>query len=68
MPKCFQELYSTTRVIIDATEVFVETPALPEFQQMTYSSYKNHNTYKALVGISPDGPILHLFPSYIRVR
>ena len=41
MPKCFQELYPTTRVIIDATEVFVEKPALPEFQQMTYSSYKN---------------------------
>ena len=24
---------------------------------MTFSSYKNHNTFKALVGISPDGVI-----------
>ena len=43
MLKCFKELYPSTRVIIDATEIFVETPALPEFQQMTFSSYKNHN-------------------------
>ena len=64
MPKCFQKLYPTTRVIIDATEVFVETPALPEFQQMTYSSYKNHNTYKALVGISPGGAITFVSKLY----
>ena len=64
MPKCFQELYPTTRIIIDATEVFVETPALPEFQQMTFSSYKNHNTYKALVGISPGGAITFVSKLY----
>ena len=68
MPKCFQELYPTTRVIVDATEIFVETPALPEFQQMTYSSYKNHNTFKALVGISPGGAttfVSKLYPGSI---
>ena len=43
----FENLYPTTRVIINATEIFVETPSLPEFQQMTFSSYKNHNTYKS---------------------
>ena len=64
MPKCFQELYPTTRVIIDATEIFIETPALPEFQQMTFSSYKNHNTYKALVGISPGGAITFVSKLY----
>lgn len=57
MPKCFQELYPTTRVIIDATEIFIETTSLPEFQQMTFSSHRNHNTYKALVGLSPGGTI-----------
>ena len=57
MPKCFKDLYPSTRVIIDATEIFVDTPALPEFQQITFSSYKNHNTFKALVGISPGGAI-----------
>ena len=68
MPACFKHLYPTTRVIIDATEIFVETPSLPELQQMTYSSYKNHNTYKGLIGISPGGAITfvsQLFPGSI---
>ena len=68
MPECFKKLYPTTRVIIDATEIFIETPSLPELQQMTYSSYKNHNTHKALVGISPGGAITFvskLFPGSI---
>ena len=57
MPRSFKDLYPSTRVIIDATEIFVETPSLPELQQMTFSSYKNHNTFKALVGISPGGAV-----------
>lgn len=61
MPKCFKELYPSTRVITDAIEIFVETPALAEFQQMTFSSYKNHNTFKALVGISPGGTVYIYF-------
>ena len=68
MPRAFRDLYPTTRVIIDDTEVFIETPSLPEIQQMTFSSYKNHNTYKALVGISPGGAITFvsiLFPGSI---
>ena len=31
-------------VFIDATEIFIETQALSELQ-MTFSSYKNKNTY-----------------------
>ena len=64
MPKVFKDLYPTTRVIIDATEIFVET----ELQQLTFSSYKNHNTFKALVGISPGGVVTfvsQLFPGSI---
>ena len=57
MPQQFKDSYPTTRVIIDATEIFVEQPKLPELQQMTFSSYKNDNTYKGLVGISPGGVI-----------
>ena len=62
MPKCFKD--PSTRVIINATEIFVKTPALPEFQQMTFSSYKNHNTFKALVGISPGGAITFVSSLY----
>ena len=30
MPTCFKQIYPTTRVIIDATEIPIETPSLPE--------------------------------------
>ena len=43
-------------------------PAMPEIQQLTFSRYKNHNTYKALVGISPSGVVTfvsELFPGSI---
>ena len=65
MPKCFKERYPQTRVIIDATEIFVEQPALPELQQLTFSSYKNHNTYKGLIGISPTGAVIFVSDLYL---
>lgn len=57
MPKCFREDYSSTRCIIDATEVFIQQPLSPVAQQLTFSSYKNHNTLKAIVGITPSGAV-----------
>ncbi len=54
----------STRVIIDATEIYVEQPRLPELQQMTFSNYKNDNTYKALIGISPSGAIIFVSKLY----
>ena len=68
MPKLFKDKYPMTRVIIDATEIFVEQPHLTELQQLTFSNYKNHNTYKGLVGISPSGSVIFisdLFPGSI---
>lgn len=64
MPEQFKKNYPTTRVILDATEIYVEQPKLPEIQQMTFSSYKNDNTYKGLVGISPNGVITFVSPLY----
>ena len=57
MPKLFKQQYPITRVIIDATEIFIQQSALPEVKQLTFSNYKNHNTYKCLVGISPSGVV-----------
>ena len=57
MPAVFKDQYPSTRVILDATEIYIEQPRLPELQQMTFSNYKNHNTYKALIRISPSGAI-----------
>ena len=65
MPKQFKEKYLSTRVVIDETEVYIDQPKLPELQQMTFSSYKNNNTYKALIGISPDSVITFVSSLYL---
>lgn len=57
MPDCFAKKYPTTTLIIDATEIYIEKPSNPEAQQLTFSSYKNTNTLKALIGIVPKGGI-----------
>ena len=56
MPKEFK-LYPSTRIIIDCTEIFTEVPSSIKAQSQTWSEYKHHNTWKALVGISPTGAI-----------
>ena len=56
--------YLRTRVILNATEIYIEQPHLPELQQMTFFNYKNDNTFKALVGISPDGVITFVSSLY----
>ena len=57
MPMCFKTKYPTTRLILDATEVSLETPSSLKMQSLTWSSYKNTNTLKGLVGITPTGYI-----------
>ena len=57
MPQIFKDFYPSTRCIIDATELFIQFPSNPQAQQLTFSSYKNHNTLKALVCITPSGAI-----------
>ena len=60
MPACFKEEFPNTRVIIDCTEFYIEKPSSFRSQSVTFSSYKNHNTAKGLLGISPSG-----YPSYV---
>lgn len=52
-PKSFKK-YPDTRVIIDATEFFIEKPTSPCAQKATWSDYKHHNTVKLLVGFAPN--------------
>lgn len=54
LPRAFKN-YPDTRVIIDCTEMFVEKPSSPYAQKATWSEYKQHNTIKTLVGITPNG-------------
>ena len=54
MPVEFKD-YPTTRIIIDGTEIFTQVPSSLKSQSQTWSEYKHHNTWKALVCISPNG-------------
>ena len=49
--------YPNTRIVIDCTEIFIQRPNSLSSQCLTFSSYKHHNTFKVLVGISPGGVI-----------
>ena len=44
-------------MIIDCSELFIQTPKNHILQRITWSSYKHHNTLKFLVGISPNSMI-----------
>ncbi|KAH8029489.1 hypothetical protein HPB51_000727 [Rhipicephalus microplus] len=55
MPPEFKEKYSSTRVILDATEIQCEVPSSLFLQSTTYSPYKSSNTFKGLIGVLPNG-------------
>lgn len=57
MPATFKDKYRSTRVIIDATELRCEVSSSLVTQSGTYSYYKSANTFKGLVGISPNGQL-----------
>ncbi|XP_070389846.1 uncharacterized protein [Dermacentor albipictus] len=56
VPRCFR-FFENTRLILDATEVRIQRPSSIGAQRQTFSSYKHFNTYKVLVGCTPDGYI-----------
>ena len=60
MPPLFKQFYPNCRVIIDCSEVFIETPSSFDARSKTYSNYKKHNTVKFLIGITPCGSISFL--------
>ena len=64
MPLAFKEQYPNTRLIIDATEFGIERPSSLVSQSCTFSSYKNKNTVKVLIGIIPSGLIAFVSPVY----
>ena len=64
MPDSFKELYPLTRVIIDCTEISVQTPSSLLLQSQLYSSYKSNTTLKGLIGIAPHGAITFVSSLY----
>jgi hypothetical protein len=65
MPCAFKEKYPKTYIIIDASEIFVETPTDLQLQSSTWSNYKHHNTMKLLVGCTPNGAISFVSELYM---
>lgn len=59
LPKAFK-YFPKTRSIIDCTEFFVQKPSLPSSQRVTWPQYKHHNTFKALISISPTGSFSYI--------
>ena len=57
MPRSFQEFFPTVRVIIDCTEIKVQTPSSLTLHSEFYSNYKSATTLKGLIGISPTGAV-----------
>ena len=51
-------------MIIDTTEIPIEKPSSINAQKQTFSSYKNRNTIKVLVGITPKGGVSYVGDCY----
>ena len=64
MPESFKSKYKSTRVIIDCAEIRCQMPSSLQLNGELFSAYKNHTTWKGLVGISPGGAITFISQLY----
>ena len=56
MPICFRAKFGTNiTTIIDCFELYIERPTNLTARFLTWSYYKNNNTVKHLIGITPQG-------------
>lgn len=57
--------FTNCRIVLDCTEMAMAVPRTSmATQKMTYSSYKHKNTWKALVGVAPNGVITYVSSLY----
>lgn len=64
LPNCFST-FTNCRIVLDCTEMAMTVPRSSMlFQKTTYSSYKHKNTWKALVGVAPNGVITYISTLY----
>lgn len=57
LPMCFRTFLKNCVRIIDCFEVFIECPSDLKARAKTWSNYKQHNTIKFLISITPQGSI-----------
>ena len=65
LPPVFREKYPNTYAIVDASEIFIETPTDLHMQSSTWSSYKHHNTAKFVIAVTPNGCVSYISPVYV---
>ena len=65
LPCAFQAKYGTTYSIIDASEIFLQTPSDLFMQSSTWSNYKHHNTAKVLIGCTPNGAVSYVSQLFV---
>ena len=66
MPQQFKDKCPCTRVVIDCTEIKCQMPSSLLLNTKLFSTYKNHNTLKSVVGITSGGAFS--FISYNQVQ
>lgn len=56
--------FPNCRIILDCTDIKVTTPIRMDLQRLTYSTYRSMNSFKALVGVAPNGVITFISKLY----
>jgi len=62
-PEVFEN-FPNCRIVLDCTEIFAANPKKMSDQNDRFSNYKHRITYKALVGIAPNGTVTYLSSLY----
>ncbi|KAL1249457.1 hypothetical protein QQF64_020462 [Cirrhinus molitorella] len=57
MPPCFKKTFPKRRVVLDCTEIHIQTASSKVLNTVTYSHYKGTTTLKSLIGITPFGTV-----------
>jgi hypothetical protein len=65
LPAAFRDKYPMTYSILDASELFVQTPSDLFLQSSSWSNYKHHNTAKFLIGCTPNGAVSFVSELYV---
>lgn len=63
MPLCFTD-FQNVRVVLDCTEIFIQSPKCLCCRIKFYSQYKSHMTVKFMTGVSPGGLITYVSKPY----
>ena len=56
--------FGSCRIIIDCTDIEVAAPGLMSQQNATYSAYRGMNSFKVIVGVSPNAVITYVSKLY----